>query len=99
MVLADISAAQLAGAAQRHPDRVVNVGIREQLLVSRGPGWRWPGCGRSCTVPVFLVERAFEQMKLDFSHQEVGGLLVSYVASYDMLAAGGRTVASATSPL
>jgi transketolase C-terminal domain/subunit len=31
VVLADISADQFAGAAARHPDRVINVGIREQL--------------------------------------------------------------------
>src|SRR3954467_1243726 len=62
VVLADISAAQLAGAARRHPDRVINVGIREQLLVSAGAGLAlaglrpivhtfpsFPGAGGCCT--------------------------------------------------
>ncbi|GAA3579093.1 transketolase [Amycolatopsis ultiminotia] len=89
VVLADISAAQLAEAAQRHPHRVLNVGIREQLLVSTGAGLALAGLRPIVhTFSPFLVERAFEQIKLDLSHQDLGAVLVSYGASYDMPAEG-----------
>ncbi len=91
VVLADISAAQFGPAAQRHPDRVINVGIREQLLVSVAGGLALAGLRPIAhTFSAFLIERAWEQVKLDLSHQDAGAVLVSYGASYDM-AALGRT--------
>lgn len=91
VVLADISAAQFATAAQRHPDRVINVGIREQLLVSVAGGLALAGLRPIAhTFSAFLIERAWEQVKLDLSHQDAAAVLVSYGASYDM-AALGRT--------
>jgi len=91
VVLAEISADAFAKAAARHPDRVLNVGIREQLMVSVGGGLALAGLKPIMhSYAPFLVERAFEQVKLDLGHQGTHGVLASIGASYDA-ARGGRT--------
>jgi transketolase len=89
VVLAEISADLFAKAAARHPDRVLNVGIREQLMVSVGGGLALAGMRPIVhTYAPFLVERAFEQVKLDLAHQGGHAVLVSIGASYDAARAG-----------
>ncbi|HEY2641718.1 MAG TPA: transketolase C-terminal domain-containing protein [Streptosporangiaceae bacterium] len=91
VVLADISAAQFECAASRHPHRVINVGIREQLLIGVTGGLALAGLRPiAYTFPSFLIERPFEQVKLDLSHQDARAVLVSSGGSYDM-SAEGRT--------
>lgn len=91
LVYAEISGQYFGEVERRHPDRVVNVGIREQLLVNVGAGLGLTGMRPIVhTFASFLVERAFEQVKLGFNHQDVGGVLVSAGGSYD-IAGGGRT--------
>jgi transketolase len=89
VVLADISADTFGPAAARHPDRVLNVGIREQLMVSVGGGLALTGMRPIVhTYAPFLVERAFEQVKLDLAHQGGHAVLVSIGASFDAAQAG-----------
>jgi len=89
VVLGEISADLFAKAAARHPDRVLNVGIREQLMVSVAGGLALAGLRPIVhTYAPFLVERAFEQVKLDLGHQEARAVLVSIGASYDAAPAG-----------
>jgi transketolase len=91
LVYAEISGQFFGDVETRHPDRVVNVGIREQLLVDVGAGLALSGLRPIVhTFGSFLVERAFEQIKLGFGHQDVGGVLVGSGGSFDV-ASGGRT--------
>jgi transketolase len=86
IVLADIGVSQLP----KHP-RVFNVGIREQLMIGVTAGLALEGyrpVAHSYTP--FLVERPYEQVKLDLGHQDVGAILVSTGASYDA-STEGRT--------
>jgi transketolase len=89
VVLADITVDQFGPAKRRHPDRVINLGIREQLLISVAGGLALAGMRPIAhTFASFLIERPFEQIKLDLNHQNVGAVLVSAGASYDYPAAG-----------
>lgn len=89
VVLADISADAFVPAMRSHPDRVLNVGIREGLMAGVAGGMALTGMRPIAhSYAPFLIDRAYEQLKLDLGHQGVGTVLVSVGASYDSSAVG-----------
>ena len=85
-VFADIGVAEM----RPHP-RLVNVGIREQLLIGVAAGLSLEGKRAVAhSYAPFLVERPWEQIKLDLNHNDASAILVSNGASYDA-SRSGRT--------
>ncbi|MBW9810125.1 transketolase, partial [Escherichia coli] len=73
------------------PDRVINVGMREQLMIDMTGGLAFSGMRPFAhTFASLLIERPVEQSKIALNHQNVGAVLVSAGASYD-LSVDGRT--------
>lgn len=90
VVLADISLERFARAFAVTPTRVINVGIMEQTLIGVSAGFAMEGFHVIAhTIAPFLVERPYEQLKLDFGYQGLGGTLASVGAPYDYGTEGG----------
>jgi transketolase len=70
---------------ENHPNRFINMGICEQSMISVSAGMALEGLKPWVyTITPFLIERPFEQIKLDIDQQNVNVNLVGY-ADYPTL--------------
>jgi deoxyxylulose-5-phosphate synthase len=71
VLLGDISVGLFVDSAERLPPRCYNVGILEQSMVSLAAGLSHSGFDVIVhTISPFMIERAFEQIKLDVSYNQ-----------------------------
>jgi transketolase len=101
VVLSEISVSQyLAGAIARHPTRALNIGIMEQAMVGVAAGFAMEGFHPIAhSIAPFIAERPYEQLKLDFGYQGLGGTFVGVGGSYDYAAEGATHHAPADAAL
>jgi transketolase len=89
LLLGDIGVFGFRKEITNLPDRVMNAGILEQCMISVAAGLSLSGIVPFIhTIAPFIVERAFEQIKIDFGYQKINGNFISVGASNDYAALG-----------
>ena len=89
LFLGDISVFGFKDEIKTLPLRAYNIGILEQSTISLAAGIA--KCGLIPfvhTIAPFIVERGFEQLKVDFGYQELNGNFISVGGSYDYSSLG-----------
>jgi len=100
VVLSEISTEYFDAALREHPDRVVNIGIMEQSMVGVAAGFAMEGFHPIAhSLSPFMAERPYEQLKLDFGYQGLGGTFVGVGGSYDYASEGATHHAPADAAL
>jgi transketolase len=89
VVLAEISTTYFERAMAAHPERVIDVGIMEQTMVGVAAGFAMEGFHPIAhSLSPFMAERPYEQLKIDFGYQGLGGTFVGVGGSYDYASSG-----------
>ena len=84
VLVGDISHGILQPYAGACPGRYYNVGICEPTIVSMAAGLSKMGFSPVVhTIAPFLIERSFEQIKLDFCYQNLSGNIVTVGGTFD----------------
>ena len=85
LVVGDIGFRIFDDYREKHPERFINMGICEQSIIGVSAGMALEGLKPWVyTITPFLIERPFEQVKLDIDQQNVNVKLVGY-ADYPTL--------------
>lgn len=89
VLLGDIGVYGFSKSAEEYPERVLNIGILEQATIGVAAGLSISGMIPLVhSIAPFVVERPFEQLKVDFGYQGLRGNIVSVGASFDYSALG-----------
>lgn len=89
LLLGDIGVFGFRQVLSEFPLRAINIGILEQSMVGIAAGFSLAGFTPIVhTIAPFMVERALEQIKIDFGYQRLAGNFVSVGASFDYAALG-----------
>lgn len=89
VVVGDISHGLLKEFRENHPTRYRNIGICEPAMISISAGLNVAGFNPVIhTIAPFLIERSFEQIKLDFGYQDLDCNLISVGSSFDYVKLG-----------
>lgn len=89
LLLIDIGVYPFRDLLSEYPERVKNIGIFEPGTVSVASGLSLAGITPTVYgITPFIVERAYEQLKLDFVYQKLGGNFITTGASYDFSTLG-----------
>jgi len=89
LLLGDIGVFAFRKTIEDFPLRAMNFGIMEQTMISFASG-----LAKEKFIPIvhtiapFLVERAYEQLKVDFGYQQLSGNFISVGASNDYTSLG-----------
>ena len=84
VIVGDISHGILQPFAKACPGRFFNIGILEPTMVSLGAGMARVGLYPVLhTIAPFLIERSFEQIKLDFCYHKLHGNIISVGSAFD----------------
>lgn len=89
LLLGDVGIYAFRNAFENYPNRVYNIGILEQSTIGLASGMAKTGLIPFVhTIAPFIVERALEQLKIDFGYQNLNGNFISVGASYDYASLG-----------
>lgn len=84
VVVGDISHGILGDFRNKYPSRYFNIGICEPATIGVAAGLSYSGLIPVVhTIAPFLIERTYEQIKLDFGYQNLSGNFVSVGSSFD----------------
>lgn len=84
LLFGDISVFLFNDFSQKHPERLLNIGICENTLISMAAGMSATGYHPVVhTITPFVTERSYEQVKLDLCYNRFGCTIVTVGGSFD----------------